>query len=34
MEWGMDKELIKKNMLEGELLYQAFGCWVVINPNI
>jgi hypothetical protein len=34
MEWSTDKSVVEKNMLEGELLYEAFNCWVVINPSI
>lgn len=32
MEWNTDKDVVERNMEEGESLYQAFGCWVSIKP--
>jgi len=33
MEWDTNKEIVEKNLQEGEIMYQALGCFVVINPN-
>lgn len=33
MEWNTKKESIEKNLKEGELIYDALGCYVAINPR-
>jgi len=32
MEWSSSKEVVEKNLQEGEIIYQAFGCFVAIKP--
>jgi len=32
MEWNTKKETVEKNLKEGELIYEAFGCYVAIKP--
>lgn len=33
MEWNSNKQTIENNLKEGELIYEAFGCYVAIKPN-
>ena len=33
MEWNTKKQSIRKNLKQGEIIYEALGCYVAINPN-
>lgn len=32
MEWNTKRERVEKNLKEGEIIYEAFGCYVAIKP--
>lgn len=33
MEWSSRKSVVEDNIKEGEIIYDAIGCYVAINPN-
>jgi hypothetical protein len=34
MEWSSSKNIVKNNLKEAEILYEALGVFVAINPNL
>lgn len=34
MEWSSNKSIVESNLKEGEILYEALGCAVAIDPLI
>jgi hypothetical protein len=32
MEWSTDRKAVEKNLQEGEVIYESFGCYVAIKP--
>jgi hypothetical protein len=32
MEWNTNKESVEKNLNEGEIIYEALGCYIAIKP--
>lgn len=34
MEWSTDENSVRKNLGKDELVYDALGCYVAINPTI
>ena len=33
MEWNTDKTVIQKNLVDGEVMYEALGCFIAIKLN-
>lgn len=31
MEWSSDKSVVEKNLQQGEIIYEALGCYVAIK---
>lgn len=33
MEWNTNKEILEKTLQDGEVVYEALGCYVAIKPK-